>query len=145
MRDVLAIAKALADPNRIRILCALRRGELCVCHVIALLRLAPSTVSKHLSILYQARLIEGRKDGKWMHYRLPSKSEAVPAARDAVAWIHRHLDGDPAIADDARRLESLLSMPPEAVCQSIRKDSRCCSSARGTRAGAKWPRAGRGR
>ena len=59
--------------------------ELCVCQVIELLGLAPSTVSKHLSILKHARLIDGRKHGRWMYYRLAD--EDVPAvAKDATGW-----------------------------------------------------------
>jgi DNA-binding transcriptional ArsR family regulator len=55
MRDILSITKALSDENRVRILIALSHGELCVCQVIELMKLAPSTVSKHMSILKQAR------------------------------------------------------------------------------------------
>ncbi len=65
MRDVVTIAKALSNENRVRILAILEGRELCVCQVIELLGLAPSTVSKHLSILKQARLIDGRKQGRW--------------------------------------------------------------------------------
>ena len=68
MRDFMAIVKALADENRVRALMALRERELCVCEIIELLGLAPSTVSKHLSILYQAGLLESRKDGRWVYY-----------------------------------------------------------------------------
>jgi len=57
MREVMDVLKALADENRARLLFALRGGELCVCQLIALLDLAPSTVSKHLTILRAARLI----------------------------------------------------------------------------------------
>ena len=58
MFDFLTTCRALADENRIRILMALRGRQLCVCQVTAFLDLAPSTTSKHLSILRQARLIE---------------------------------------------------------------------------------------
>ena len=54
MRDFMAITKALSDPNRVRILLALRDGELCVCQITELFGFAPSTVSKHLSILHGA-------------------------------------------------------------------------------------------
>ena len=54
MREFMAITKALSDPNRVRILLALRRGELCVCQITELFGFAPSTVSKHLSILHHA-------------------------------------------------------------------------------------------
>jgi DNA-binding transcriptional ArsR family regulator len=66
MREVVMIAKALSDANRVRILAILEGRELCVCQVIELLDLAPSTVSKHLSILKQVHLIDGRKRGRWM-------------------------------------------------------------------------------
>ncbi len=54
MHSFMAITKALADENRIRILLALDGRELCVCQIIELLGLAPSTVSKHMSVLSQA-------------------------------------------------------------------------------------------
>jgi ArsR family transcriptional regulator, arsenate/arsenite/antimonite-responsive transcriptional repressor len=76
MRDRLDVLKALADETRLRALCALRGGELCVCQLIALLELAPSTVSKHLSILRAARLVESRKEGRWIY----SVVEGVPGA-----------------------------------------------------------------
>lgn len=70
MRELLAVTKALSDPNRVRALMALQAGELCVCQVIELLGLAPSTVSKHMAVLCQARLVETRKEGRWVFYRL---------------------------------------------------------------------------
>lgn len=66
MFNFINITKALAEENRVRILLALEGRELCVCQIFELLDLAPSTVSKHLSILRQARLVEGRKEGRWM-------------------------------------------------------------------------------
>jgi DNA-binding transcriptional ArsR family regulator len=59
--------KALADETRVRTLLSLRQGELCVCQITELFGLAPSTVSKHLSILFQAGLVDSRKDGRWMY------------------------------------------------------------------------------
>jgi len=103
MRDVLAVAKALADENRLRALAALRGGELCVCQLIELLDLAASTVSKHMSVLKGARLVEGRKEGRWVHYRL-ADDDAPAAARDAVAWVGEHLAADRLVRADAKRL-----------------------------------------
>lgn len=64
MRVFLNITKALADENRIRALLALRQGELCVCQITGPFGLAPSTISKHLSILSQAGLLNSRKEGR---------------------------------------------------------------------------------
>ena len=116
MREVLGVTKALADGNRLRILMALAGGELCVCQIVELLRLAPSTTSKHMAILRQAQLVEGRKDGRWMHYRLPDH-DAPKAAKEAVAWVRRHLAESPQIIRDGKELKRILSMDPEEICK----------------------------
>jgi len=74
MREFMAITKALSDPGRVRILLALRRGELCVCQITELFGLAPSTMSKHLSVLHQGGLIASRKAERWVYYRLPDET-----------------------------------------------------------------------
>ena len=106
MRTVLGITKALADSNRLRILIAVRPRELCVCQIIELLGLAPSTVSKHMNVLQQARLVQRRKRGKWHFYRLPD-GRAGTAARRALAWIVAELRDDPMIAKDARKIRDV--------------------------------------
>src|SRR5262245_27095035 len=98
MKDFLNITKALADENRVRLLMALSDGEQCVCLLAELIGLAMSTVSKHLSILRQAGLVRGRKEGRWMYYSLPGK-ETYAAAREAVAWVQRSLKGNGRIAE----------------------------------------------
>ncbi|MBI4803333.1 MAG: winged helix-turn-helix transcriptional regulator [Elusimicrobia bacterium] len=85
MEDVLRIIKALADKNRLEIVLMLGGTELCVCHIVEALALAPSTVSEHLSILERAGLIETRKKGRWVHCRLPEKP--LPEAESALKWI----------------------------------------------------------
>jgi ArsR family transcriptional regulator len=116
MREVLDITKALADGNRLRVLMALTGGELCVCQIVALLQLAPSTTSKHMAVLRQARLVEGRKEGRWMYYRLPDRDAPRPV-RDAVAWVRRHLADSPQIVRDAKELDRILRMDPEELCK----------------------------
>ena len=118
MFDFMNIAKALSDENRVRILMALNgRSELCVCQLIDLLQLAPSTVSKHLFILRNARLVLGRKEGRWMYYRL--NLNAAPAAvAGALSWVIRSVADDPIVAEDDERLTDILSQPPESKCGS---------------------------
>ncbi len=116
MRAVLDITKALADGNRLRVLMALGGGELCVCQIVALLQLAPSTTSKHMSILRQARLVESRKEGRWMYYRLPER-DAPKAAKDAVAWVRRYLAQAPQIIQDEKELKRILRLDPEQLCK----------------------------
>ena len=104
MFEFMNITKALSDENRIRILLALNgRTELCVCQLIDMLQLAPSTVSKHLFILRNARLVTGRKQGRWMYYRL-NTIEAAPTVKDALAWVTQSVADDPLIKADLYRL-----------------------------------------
>ena len=116
MRELIKITKALADPNRIRILLALHRKELCVCQIVELLPLAPSTISKHLSILDHASLIVPRKVERWIYYRLPDK-EATATVRNAIQWIHQSLAKSPEVAADAKALRKILNLDPSALCQ----------------------------
>lgn len=108
MFDFLSVTKALTDENRVRILMALRRQEMCVCQITGFLDLSPSTTSKHLSVLRQARLIDSRKKGKWVYYAVIDPSRASGAARDAIAWAGRVLENNPVILRDQRRILDIL-------------------------------------
>ena len=70
MRDLLAMMKALSNPNRLRIVSALNGHELCLCQIAELLGLVTSSASQHMSILQQARLVESQRHGRWTHFRL---------------------------------------------------------------------------
>ena len=71
---------ALADPTRLRILSLLSEDEICVCHLHASLDVPQPTASRHLAYLRKAGLVEARRDGSWMHYRLAPISNPVVAA-----------------------------------------------------------------
>jgi len=120
MPDLVTIIKALADENRLRAVCALRGRELCVCQITELLGLAPSTVSKHMAILKQARLVEGRKNGRWMHYRL-SGNDTPTEARQVLRSICGTLSKDCQIQQDERRLKEILKISPEEICKRQRE------------------------
>jgi ArsR family transcriptional regulator len=116
VREFMSITKALSDPNRVRILLSLRRGELCVCQITELFGLANSTVSKHLSILHHAGLILSRKAERWVYYRLPDKSAPL-AVREALDWVHKSLARTDEAAADAKRLAKILKMNPAEICR----------------------------
>ncbi len=120
MREIMNITKALADGNRVRTLLALRHGELCVCQITELFGVAPSTMSKHLSILAQAGLVESRKDGRWSYYQLPGKGAPV-AVREAIDWIEKSLADNPSVAEDWQRLKRILKQDPAELCRK-----QCC-------------------
>ena len=116
MKDFLNAAKAVADENRARILLFLREDELCVCQVIEMLGLAPSTVSNHLSILQRAGLIEARKDGRWNYYGL-SKGADAPTVRETIRWAEKCLAGTPVVLEDAGRLKDVRKMDMKRLCK----------------------------
>ena len=124
MRELMAVTKALADEQRVRMLLALRRQELCVCQLVELVGLATSTVSKHMSILKQARLVESRKEGRWMYYRLPC-DDAPELVRQAMTWVFEHVGNDPGILRDEQKLEEILQIDPHALC-AARADGLGC-------------------
>lgn len=119
MHEVIDIAKALGDESRLRALLALRDGELCLCQIIDVIGLAPSTVSKHLSILHRAGLVQRRKEGKWHYYRLADR-DASPVARRALRWVTDSLSDDPDVAADADALERVRCTDPVELCGCYR-------------------------
>ena len=112
----MAVTKALSDENRVRMLMVISQGELCVCQIIGIFGLSPSTTSKHLSILYQAGLLDCRKNGRWAHYRLPGK-DAPQVILEAVEWITKAASGEPQMAEDIKRLHSILKVDPQTLCK----------------------------
>src|SRR5713226_5531698 len=86
--------KALADATRLRILGLLLTGEVCVCHIYETLRIPQPKASRHLAYLRRAGLVETRKDGPWVHYRLADSSEPILSLiRQAVFHALGHLEG----------------------------------------------------
>jgi ArsR family transcriptional regulator, arsenate/arsenite/antimonite-responsive transcriptional repressor len=68
--------RAFADPTRLRILNLLLKGELCVCDIVNTLRMPQPTISRHLAYLRDSSLVEVRRDGLWMHYKLTPPTTA---------------------------------------------------------------------
>ncbi len=93
------VFRAFCDENRLQILEMLRSGEKCACKLLEQLQISQSTLSHHMKILCEAGIVQGRKDGKWVHYSL-----------------------DPAGAERAKKLLSeqvtltLSSVPGEGDC-----------------------------
>ncbi len=114
MRRFLSLSKALSDSSRVRVLLALRQGELCLCQLVELLGFAPSTVSRHLELLQRAGLVEQRKDGRWRYFRLAGP-ESPRVVREALRWVRDNLANDETIVADRKRLESIRGKTPEEL------------------------------
>ena len=105
MRDVLRFFKSLSDPTRLRILHLLMHNDLCVCELTSILKMEQSRISHQLRILRNAELIEDRREGKWIIYRIPNDS------KKSLRLIFNLLTGDLArselIKKDKKNLEFL--------------------------------------
>lgn len=64
------VFKAFCDPNRLRVLDILKSGEHCACKLLDILDVSQSTLSHHMKLLTDAKIVNVRKDGKWSHYSL---------------------------------------------------------------------------
>ena len=130
MKELLLTAKAFADPTRVRVLAALRKGELCVCELCDALAVSQSTHSTHLQAIRDAGLVSTRKQGKWKYYAI------TRAASSPVGTLFRlfatSVTQDGALLRDRKRLTRRLS---------LRNNGACCIGLEPTRRGTK----GRGR
>jgi len=113
-----SLFKALADATRLRILGLLLTGEVCVCDIHESLKIPQSKASRHLAYLRRAGLVETRRDGLWVHYRLGRLADpAMAAIADAARHGLTHVD---TVQRDIERL---------------RKRTGCCVPAPGDVAG----------
>jgi ArsR family transcriptional regulator len=92
VRSLSGLFKALGDDTRLRIVALLSHGELCVCHVEEALGLPQATASRQLSILKHAGIVDARREGTWMHYRLSPSLEGTSRQllRTLVKEFGRH-------------------------------------------------------
>lgn len=121
MRELLAITKALADENRLRAIGLLRDREICLCQIVEVLDLASSSVSRHMAILQQARLVESRKQGRWAYFRL-AEDEAPRPVHEVLEIILASLSSDKQAKADQKSLKAVLKIEPEELC---RRQSQC--------------------
>ena len=118
--EFIAVSKALSDPNRVRAFLSLRNGELCLCQIIELLSLAPSTVSKHMSILKQAGLIRSRKDSRWVYYQLMTYENTDSRMNSLIQILISLLEQCDKIKHDDLKLTEIVTERLESICkQSI--------------------------
>src|SRR4051812_5228095 len=103
LTDMEALFKSLGDATRLRILGLLLAGEVCVCDIHESLRIPQSKASRHLAYLRQSGLVETRRDGLWVHYRLGTIADPVRGA--VIDAVRRALTQVEAVRRDGERLE----------------------------------------
>ena len=106
MEALQKVFKTFSDPTRIRILALLEREELAVQELMVVLGMAQSRVSRHLAILREASLLQGRRDGTSVFYRFALPDSG--AWREAWELTRRALDTDPAHERDRKALAQVI-------------------------------------
>jgi len=124
MNQLTALANALSDPNRVRLLAACLDGERCVCQLVELIDLSNASISKHLAVLKRAGLLESRKEGRWVHYRMPDAPDALVAS--VIEMTRTHLREDAIILADQEQLKVIDSIDPSDLARLQRQG--CCLS-----------------
>ena len=116
MKNTAQVFKALSDETRLRIMGLLIAGEeLCVCDIIAALDLPQSTVSRHLAYLRNSGLLEDRRQGVWMYYRISQDNKNfIPYFLDILSVLFNDLDQT---AHDRRSLNDFLKVKKEELCK----------------------------
>lgn len=122
--------QALADETRLRLLHLMGEQEICVCFFVEVLDQPQPYISRHLAYLRRAGLVEVRRDGKWMHYRIArSLSEGAAAVlREALAWA----GDEKAMRADVKRLTKACCKPHkfaalEGAPRPAKVEGTCCA------------------
>ena len=78
--DLVRLFSALADPTRLRLLNLMNGREVCVCYFVEILKQGQPKISRHLAYLRRAGIVEARREGKWMHYRIERPNDTRAAS-----------------------------------------------------------------
>jgi ArsR family transcriptional regulator len=107
--DMELFFRALADRTRLRLINLMGRGEVCVCFFVEILGINQPKISRHLAYLKRAGIVDARRDGKWMHYRLvtPPDEHAADVLRGVCVW----LEADKEMRRDRDRLMRVCCAP----------------------------------
>ncbi|MEW6131351.1 MAG: metalloregulator ArsR/SmtB family transcription factor [Acidobacteriota bacterium] len=107
--EIEKLFSALADRTRLRLLSLMADGEVCVCFFTEVLREGQPKISRHLAYLRNAGLVEARREGKWMHYKIIEPPDAH-AAR-IFAEVRKWLAEDAEMMRDRERLQKVCCSP----------------------------------
>lgn len=104
VRPLSTLFKALGDETRLRILALLSHGELCVCHLQTALDISQPNISRHLAILRTSGIVEARRDGSWIHYRMAEQESEGRAGQ--LRALTRAFVNETALKRDVMRLQA---------------------------------------
>jgi ArsR family transcriptional regulator, arsenate/arsenite/antimonite-responsive transcriptional repressor len=109
--DMVQLFAALADPTRLRLLNLMNGREVCVCYFVEILKQGQPKISRHLAYLRRAGIVEARREGKWMHYRIERLADKKAASI---------LDATLKSFETDRKMEADLARLGQACCEPRR-------------------------
>jgi ArsR family transcriptional regulator len=109
VKDKELFFSALADRTRLRLLNLMGSDEVCVCFFVEVLKTNQPKISRHLAYLRRAGIVNARRDGPWMHYRInePSDPDAARILKEVLGW----LANDREMQKDRQRLVKVCCAP----------------------------------
>ena len=111
--DMVQLFAALADPTRLRLLNLMNGREVCVCYFVEILKQGQPKISRHLAYLRRAGIVEARREGKWMHYRIERPADTRAASILDAAL--KSFDTDRSMQTDLARLGQACCQPRRVV------------------------------
>ena len=111
--DTVQLFAALADPTRLRLLNLMNGREVCVCYFVEILKQGQPKISRHLAYLRRAGIVEARREGKWMHYRIERPADTRAASILDAAL--KSFDTDRSMQTDLARLGQACCQPRRFV------------------------------
>jgi ArsR family transcriptional regulator len=107
--DKEAFFRALADRTRLRLLNLLRTDEVCVCFFVEVLKTNQPKISRHLAYLRRAGIVDARREGPWIHYRVaePADADAARVLNEVMSWLAK----DQEMQRDRERLVKVCCAP----------------------------------
>jgi ArsR family transcriptional regulator, arsenate/arsenite/antimonite-responsive transcriptional repressor len=111
--DLVNLFAALADPTRLRLMNLMNGREVCVCYLVEILKQGQPKISRHLAYLRRAGIVEARRDGKWVHYRI-ERPQDTRAASILDATL-RSFETNPDMQADLARLGQACCEPQRFV------------------------------
>lgn len=116
MKHLAQTIKALSDPIRLRIILLLQaEGELCVCDLMAVLKLPQSTVSRHLAYLKRSCWVDIRREGVWMYYSLSRESCTI--CTELLQTLKQHASNLPEALSDRAALATSQQTKDNPTCR----------------------------
>ena len=115
MRELVKVFKAVADKNRIRILKMLQHKKMCVCELSAVLGITRPSVSRHLSLMKEAGLVEDERNSPWIDYRL-CEEKINHYAPIIQSYLKDWINDDPKIKEDIKKIKTLNR---EELCSKV--------------------------